>query len=146
MMTPIFGCFFIFKFYFSWHFWNTLAIFVSYKWFSLFFKIYRPLRKCLREISFREKWNIFISVSGQSLVTVYMIQPEVKLIVDVISLRSFWQKWNFMSGNKISCKNYPKWNHMKGTICTCVNKNDWLLFRATPKTIFVSFRPQWKVI
>ena len=27
-----------------------------------------------------------------------------------ISYRSFWQKWNFISGDKISCKHYPKWN------------------------------------
>ena len=27
-----------------------------------------------------------------------------------ISSRSFWQKRNFISGDKISCKHYPKWN------------------------------------
>ena len=27
-----------------------------------------------------------------------------------ISYRSFSQKWNFISGDKISCKHYPKWN------------------------------------
>ena len=27
-----------------------------------------------------------------------------------IKCRSFWQKWNFISGNRISCKHYPKWN------------------------------------
>ena len=27
-----------------------------------------------------------------------------------ISYRSIWQKWNFISGDKISCKHYPKWN------------------------------------
>ena len=27
-----------------------------------------------------------------------------------ISYRSFWQKWNFILGDKISCKHYPKWN------------------------------------
>ena len=30
------------------------------------------LRECLHEISFRATWNIFNSVSGQSLMTVYM--------------------------------------------------------------------------
>ena len=59
---------------------------------------------CLHEISFRVKWNIFIPVSGQYPITVYMIQPEMKLIVSVISLRSFWQKSNFISGDKISWK------------------------------------------
>ena len=27
-----------------------------------------------------------------------------------ISYRSFRQKWNFISGNRISCKHHPKWN------------------------------------
>ena len=27
-----------------------------------------------------------------------------------ILYRSFWQKWNFISGDKISCKHYSKWN------------------------------------
>ena len=27
-----------------------------------------------------------------------------------ISYRSLWQKWNFISGDKISCKHYLKWN------------------------------------
>ena len=27
-----------------------------------------------------------------------------------ISYRSFCQKWNFISGDKISCKHYPKWD------------------------------------
>ena len=78
---------------------------------------------------FRAKWNIFNSMSGHFLVAVYMIQPEVKLVAGVISLRSFWQKWNFVLGDKASWKHYPKWNHMKGNICTCVNKNDWLLLK-----------------
>ena len=85
------------------------------------------LRGCLHEISFRVKWKILISVSGQFLITVYIIQPEMKLVTGVISLRSFWQKWNLISGEKISCKHYLKWYKMKGNICTCVNKNDWLL-------------------
>ena len=107
------------------------------------------LRGCLHEILFRAKWNIFISVSGQFLITVYMIQPEMKLVAGVISLRSFWQKWNFISGDKISCKHYPKWNHMKGNICTCVSKNDWLLLNGTFISGYpdkISFRPQWKVM
>ena len=43
-------------------------------------------------------------------------------------MRQVWQQWNFISGDKISCKHCPKWNHMKGNPCTCVNKNDWFLF------------------
>ena len=30
-----------------------------------------------------------------------------------ISYRSFWQKWNFISCDQISCKHYPKWNAYK---------------------------------
>ena len=33
---------------------------------------------------------IFISMSGQFLLTVYIIKPEMKLIADVLSLLSFW--------------------------------------------------------
>ena len=95
-------------------------------------------RGCLHEISFRVKWNIFISVSGQFLVTAYMIQPETKLIADVTSLRPFREKWNFISGDKISCTHYPKWNHMKRNICTCVKKNDWLLLNEP----FISDHPR----
>ena len=78
------------------------------------------LKGCLHDISFREKWNVFISVSAQLLITVYMIQPERKLIAGVIWLRSFWGKLNFISGDKISCKYYSKQNHMKGNISTCI--------------------------
>ena len=35
---------------------------------------------------------------------------RLKLIAGVISLRSFWQKWNFISGDKILCRHYPTWN------------------------------------
>ena len=77
-------------------------------------------------------------MSGQFLITVHIIQPEMKFIAGVISLRLFWQKWNFISGDKISCKHHPKWNHMKGNICTCVNKNDWLLLNGP----FISEQPR----
>ena len=78
-------------------------------------------------IFIRRKWNIFISVSGQFLVTVYLIQPEVRLTAGVILLWSFWQKWNFILGDKKSYKHCSKWNHMKRNICTYVKENDWLL-------------------
>ena len=116
------------------------------------------VRRCLHEISFWAKWNIFILVSSQFLITVYLIQAKMKLIAGVISLRSFWQKWNFISGCKISCKHYPKWNDMKGNIWKCLshqNKNDWewLAFsewagflRPPPKRNFISFHLQWKVV
>ena len=70
--------------------------------------------------TFRAKWNTFISVSAQLFIAVYMIQREIRLIAGVISLRSFWQKMNFVSGDKISCKHYRKWNHIKQNICTCI--------------------------
>ena len=58
---------------------------------------YCTRRGCLHEISsFRAEWNIFNSVFGLSLVTTYMRYPEIKLIAGLISLRSFWQKWNFI--------------------------------------------------
>ena len=56
-----------------------------------------------------------------------MIRPEVKLIAGVISLRPFWEKLNFISGDKAPSKHYPKWNHMKENICSSVNKNDCIL-------------------
>ena len=71
-------------------------------------------------------------------VSVYMIQPKMKLVSGVVSMRSFWQKWNFISADQLSCKHYPKWNHMKGNICTCVNKNDWLLLSGP----FISGHPR----
>ena len=96
------------------------------------------LRGCLHEISSRAKWNISISVFGQFLITVYRLQPEMRLIAGDISLRSLWHKRNFISGDKISCKHYLKWNHMKRSICTCVNKNDWLLLNGP----FISDHPR----
>ena len=66
-----------------------------------------------------------------------------KFIAGVILLQSFWQKWNFVSGDKISCKHYPKWNYMKGNICTCVNKIGFYLMghlsRTTLEMKFISF-------
>ena len=69
-----------------------------------------------------------------------MIQPKMKLIVIkcVVSLRSFWQKWNFIFCDKTSCKHYPNWNHMKRNICTCANKSDWLFLNRP----FISDQPR----
>ena len=36
----------------------------------------------------------------QNLDFAFNVHMRLKLIVDVISLRSFWQKWNFISGDK----------------------------------------------
>ena len=51
--------------------------------------MHQRLRGCLLEISFRAKRNNFITVSGQFLITVYIIKPDMKLIEGVTLLRSF---------------------------------------------------------
>ena len=113
--------------------WNSInPVYIS----MIVVQVYFKLRGCLHEISFRATWNIFMLVSGQFLVTVYMIQTEMKLVAGIVALRSFWQKRNFISGDRILCKHYLKWNLMKGNICTCVNKNDWLLLSG----LFISGR------
>ena len=116
------------------------------------------MTQSLREfhgVSFRAKLDNFISVSGQFLITVYMKYPEMKLTAGVISLQSFWQKCNFLSSDKISCKHYPKWNHMKGNICACVYfiKRKMIGFYwtgrfsgTTTETKFLFISPQWIVM
>ena len=82
---------------------------------------FTSIRGCLHEISFLAYSDILILVSGQSLIiTVYITQPEMKLIAVVISLRSFWHELNFISRDKMSCKHYPKLNKIKGNICACL--------------------------
>ena len=49
------------------------------------------------------KWK-----SADSLDIAFNTHVRLKFIADVISLWSFWQKWNLISGDKISCKQYPK--------------------------------------
>ena len=39
--------------------------------------------RCLHEISFWAKRNVFNAFSGQSVITIYMIQTKIKLTVDV---------------------------------------------------------------
>ena len=53
-----------------------------------------------KNISFRAKLNIFNLVPGQSLTIVYTKYPKMKFIAGVISLRSFGQKCNFISGDR----------------------------------------------
>ena len=68
--------------------------------------------------------------------------------IHVISLRSFWQKWNFISGNKCYVNTTFKWNHSKGNICTCEYfiKTKIVDQKIKTKISFISFRPQWKLI
>ena len=71
------------------------------------------LRRCLHETSVRVKWNIFNLVYGSSLVTVSMKYSEMKLIASVISLQSLWQKWKFISSDKMLRKHYPEMKSYK---------------------------------
>ena len=73
------------------------------------------------EISFRKISYIFTWVTGQFLITgQLLIQDKIKLTTVILSLRSFWQKWNFISSDKLLCKHHPKWDHTKGNICPCI--------------------------
>ena len=49
-------------------------------------------------------------ISANSLDTAFNAHVRFKLIQVWISYWSFWQKWNFISGGKTSCKHYLKWN------------------------------------
>ena len=100
---------------------------------------------------------IFLSMSGQFLLTVYIIKPEMKLIADVLSLLSFWLFFcqKFISFAKISCKHYLKWNQMKRNIYTYIyfikTRMNYFYYMSTFSNhtrieISNSFRPQWKVM
>ena len=106
---------------------------------------------CLHEISFRAKWYIFISVSGQFLITVYIMQPQMKLIACIISLRSFWPKsfWVIKYHVNIT-KNKIIWKETSAHVLIS-SKQSWLHFTEwtvflgkPPKRNFISFHPQWK--
>ena len=49
-------------------------------------------------------------ISADSLDIAFNAHVRLKLIAGIISLQSFWQKWNFILVDKIFCKHYPKWN------------------------------------
>ena len=57
-------------------------------------------------------------ISADSLDIRFNAHVRLKSIASATSLWSFWQKWNFILGDKISCKHYPKWN-----VYTCPSKN-----------------------
>ena len=76
---------------------------------------------CIRELSHERQnelkpvWDFIsienlASVFSQLFTCVHMNWGEIKLKTVWISYRLFWRKWNFISGDKISCKHYPKWN------------------------------------
>ena len=87
---------------------------------------------CLHEISFRAKWNVFVSVSGQSLVTIYMSTSRSETYCRCYFIAVILTEMKFHFGDKIG-KYYPKWN-----ICTCVKKIDWNLRNGT----FISYHPR----
>ena len=68
-----------------------------------------------RRIELKPVWDFisvesFTSLFSQVFTCVHMNWGEIRLKTVWISYRSFWQKWHFISGDKISCKHHPKWN------------------------------------
>lgn len=63
-------------------------------------------------------------------------------------LRSFWQKWNIISGDKCYLNTTSKRIHPKGNICACEYfiQAKILDQNKTFDLDFVSFRPQWNLI
>ena len=49
-------------------------------------------------------------ISADSLDIAFNEHVHLKFIAGVISLRSYWQKWNLVIVAEISSKRYPKWN------------------------------------
>ena len=49
-------------------------------------------------------------ISADSLDVAFKRMCVWNAVLVWISYQSFWQKWNFISGNKILCKHYPKSN------------------------------------
>ena len=85
---------------------------------------------------------------GQSLLVVCMKYPKMKLIVGAISLRSFWQKWSIISGDKCYVNTRLKWNPPKQTIRACefFIKTKTVDQKFKTKTNFMLFLSQWKLI
>ena len=75
-----------------------LHYFITFTWvMTVFMWVFIPAKK-----------NFFNSESDQSFITFYMKYPVMKVIVGAILLRSFWQKWNFISDDKMLWKHHPK--------------------------------------
>ena len=49
-------------------------------------------------------------ISAGSLDVAFNAHVRLKLNACMNFVSVIWQKWNFISGNKILCKHYPKWN------------------------------------
>ena len=110
----------------------------------LYLNLFSFLRGWLHEISFRAKGNIVNSLSGQSLITVYMISLKRTVL---FHSGHFWQKWNLMSGFKCYANTTSKWNHPKRNIvCEYFIKTKTVDQKITTKLSFILFRPQWKLM
>ena len=70
------------------------------------------------EIWLRAKWNIFNSVSGQSLNCFHEARRN-ETHYGVLFHSSFWKKLNFILGGKWYVNTTGKWNHSKGNIYAC---------------------------
>ena len=57
-----------------------------------------------------ERNDFFQFAFEQSLITFYIKYTEMKLNASIISLRSFWQEWNFNPGDKILVHVMETWN------------------------------------
>ena len=106
-------------------------------------------RGTLHEISLQAKLTIFGSVSSQSVKTVDMKCPELKLIAGVISTRSFWPKWDFILSDKCCAKIIPKWKNPKENISACeyfIKTKMILDQEIKTKMNLILFHWRWKLI
>ena len=74
--------------------------------------------------SFKSAWDFHVNKIYQKRnyeVQTRWILPLMGMCV--WNLWSFWQKWNFIYGDKIACKHYPKWN-----ACACPSKY-WVILK-----------------
>ena len=70
-------------------------------------------------------------ISADSLDVGFNARVRLKLIAGMDFISVIWQKWNFISGDEISCKHYPKWNAY-----TCPSKYRIVLKCSRNKTSF----------
>ena len=70
------------------------------------------LMECMAPIILLLFWR---REASQSTVTAGVISLRF-----VISFLPFWQKWNLISIDKMSCKHYSRWDRKKEYNCTCV--------------------------
>ena len=121
--------------------WDFISISLSFRFWSAFYLCSHELRrnesqtgmdfisvmKSQTGMRFSLEQNLPESkwISADSLVTAFNAHVRLKLIAGAISLRSFWQKWNFVSVDKRSCKRYPDWN---ARACPCERTLDFAFY------------------